>query len=477
MALKNLNNEDFKAAIGNSGSTHPTINVEGATYFNTEVGAYYTWDGSEWRAASVQKTESKVEPKNLLVYYGWPISYKNLNDTTLVINDIAAHYDIYIVGDGYQDSTHSSYTDTQTIINGLRSKGVEIYGYTPIGVSPGANRTITELKTQIDDWETLNVDGHFLDEFGFDYGVDRDRQVELVNYIHGKGSKYTANSWVFQDFAADSTSDLPTSAVSSAWATDGSGWKYEQWTDGNPNNTALPRNADDVWMKENFVCDDTGLNNKWALGELFTTEILPFNTNNYPIWALAVFGKTSSGSGIVDWDLYPTFDNMEEMAPFIWANAIVYKCYAAGGGGYSFGSNGNVVEVNKYKLPQAFIEADFTSSDPVWSSSNGVSISALNTKYQLEVQVEETSDKYNWKLTSPQEFILTTEPKIKKYDFTASASQTDFTVNNQIFTEARVYTNGIREKDSTYTISTSSSNTTVSFDSGKNSGDWIMIEV
>jgi len=67
--------------------------------------------------------------------------------------------------------------------------------------------------------------------------------------------------------------------------------------------------------------------------------------------------------------------------------------------------------------------------------------------------------------------------ELKTYDFTSSAGQTDFIVTGLVFSKASVYSSGIRDKESTYTITDDGTDTTVSFDSGKSDGTWVLIEV
>jgi len=66
---------------------------------------------------------------------------------------------------------------------------------------------------------------------------------------------------------------------------------------------------------------------------------------------------------------------------------------------------------------------------------------------------------------------------VTENDFTATAGQTAFTVSSVVFSYARVYTNGIRDKSNTFSISDNGTDTTVTFTTGKNSGDWVLIEV
>ena len=123
--------------------------------------------------------------KSLLIYYGYPIAYKGIWTTDGVIGEISK-FDYFVCGDTYQQPTHEEFASTSTIINGVRALGTKVYGYVPIGVNT-EDRPMATLKTAVDQWIALGVDGTFLDEFGFDYGNTRQRQIDVVNFIHSKG--------------------------------------------------------------------------------------------------------------------------------------------------------------------------------------------------------------------------------------------------------------------------------------------------
>ena len=120
--------------------------------------------------------------KELLIYYGYPISYKGLYDTSLIAAEISANYKYWVVGDSYSSPTHPEYATTTAIVTGVRTNGCKVFGYVPIGQSTQA-LTVAEIKTRIDEWVVVGVDGIFLDEFGFDYGNTRAKQIEIVDYV------------------------------------------------------------------------------------------------------------------------------------------------------------------------------------------------------------------------------------------------------------------------------------------------------
>jgi hypothetical protein len=70
----------------------------------------------------------------------------------------------------------------------------------------------------------------------------------------------------------------------------------------------------------------------------------------------------------------------------------------------------------------------------------------------------------------------TAGPVTQEYNFNATEGQTDFVVPNRVFTEAKVYTEGIRNKVSDYIISDNGTNTTITFNVAKSEDTWILIE-
>ena len=79
------------------------------------------------------------------------------------------------------------------------------------------NHTLTEIERRVDAWQGMGIDGVFLDDFGYDYGVTRARQNAAVNYVHSKGLPVCANGWSPDDVFGDQVvhpynpSGLPTS--------------------------------------------------------------------------------------------------------------------------------------------------------------------------------------------------------------------------------------------------------------------------
>ena len=121
----------------------------------------------------------KLNP--LLIYYGYPIAYKGIWDAAAVAQEISNNYKYWVVGDTYQIPTHVEYASTVSIINAVRANGVIVYGYVPIGLNT-SGLSIAQIRTRIDQWMTIGVDGIFLDEFGFDYENTTDTLFREAQY-------------------------------------------------------------------------------------------------------------------------------------------------------------------------------------------------------------------------------------------------------------------------------------------------------
>ena len=137
--------------------------------------------------------------EKVMLYYGYPNAINNSWDVNNSAN-IYKDYDVCIFGDGYCLPTHEAHAETVEIFRILKriSPDTRIVGYVPIGVQnvgSDSNLSMDELKRRVDLWQSIGADGIFLDEYGYDYGVTRARQNEIVSYCHDRGMFVFANSW------------------------------------------------------------------------------------------------------------------------------------------------------------------------------------------------------------------------------------------------------------------------------------------
>lgn len=277
--------------------------------------------------------------KKLLVYYGYPISFKGIYTNQGVIDEIGNNYKYWVVGDGLGNAAHEEYVSTVEIVTGVRAKGVKVYGYVPIGQST-SNLTMAQIQARIDEWTVVGVDGIFLDEFGFDYQNTRTRQVDAVNYVKSKGLPYCANAWTVEDFAIDDIANVP-------WPTND--WRYVNFQTYNPTNMVLPRASIDSYMFENFGFSHEGLANVFDMQERALNVQALATSKNFSVWALAVFGENPAGT--LDKTKIGTFKDVDQCGAYITANAYLFDFNIVGAGGFSFGAGGTPIEAPLYNLP------------------------------------------------------------------------------------------------------------------------------
>ena len=137
--------------------------------------------------------------EKVCIYYGYPVGIGN---TWSVAGAVAIYkgYDIVVFGDTYELPEHEVYSETVEILKQLAEEAPETrcVGYIPIGAleeTEYSGLTMQELKRRVDLWAKIGAKGIFLDEFGFDYKVTRERQNEIVKYVHDKKMFCIANSW------------------------------------------------------------------------------------------------------------------------------------------------------------------------------------------------------------------------------------------------------------------------------------------
>lgn len=194
--------------------------------------------------------------KKMILQYGYPIAINDLWDVNKA-SAIYAMYDIVVFGDLYEKETHEAHIDTVNIISKVKilKTDIEIFGYIPIGGGLGANLDTAEIQLRIDEWLATGATGIFLDEFGYDYLVTRERQNMAVDYAHSKGMNVIANSWNI-DWVFNND--------------DG----YIEWEEfyGNPNLVAPSINSNDYYLFENLFYYYEGgqkVSDQWRIYEVY----------------------------------------------------------------------------------------------------------------------------------------------------------------------------------------------------------------
>ncbi|MCB9464476.1 MAG: hypothetical protein H6682_12360 [Candidatus Eisenbacteria bacterium] len=135
-------------------------------------------------------------PRDLLIYYSWPSLINGSGgDVALAAAEFGA-YDDVVFGDLIETPEHPDHANTVAILAHPSMDDTRTFGYIDLGVAPGQNLTLAEIETRMQQWQATGVDGIFLDDFGYDYSVTRERQNAAIALAHGLSMPVVANAWV-----------------------------------------------------------------------------------------------------------------------------------------------------------------------------------------------------------------------------------------------------------------------------------------
>lgn len=134
---------------------------------------------------------SSITPKKLAIYYGWPSVVNGAGGDVNTASATFGQYEQVVFGDGLQETSHPDHANTVAIINHVALANTDVYGYID------SAQSLDAIQTKIDLWAVMGVDGIFMDKFGYDFGISRERQREIVWSIHEKGTglKAFVNAW------------------------------------------------------------------------------------------------------------------------------------------------------------------------------------------------------------------------------------------------------------------------------------------
>jgi len=141
-------------------------------------------------------------PDSLLIYYGWPSAINGAFSVSRAAMEFGK-YDYVVIGDGLENgpgdpNPHPDHFNTLGIIHHPRTTNTHFFGYIDLGVIT-QNLSFGEIFRRIDDWKEMGVDGILLDDFGYDFGVTRERQNIAVDYAHQQGLSIIANGFRPED--------------------------------------------------------------------------------------------------------------------------------------------------------------------------------------------------------------------------------------------------------------------------------------
>lgn len=149
-------------------------------------------------------------PDELLIYYAFPSLINGASSNSQAALEYS-QYDFVVIGDCIQEdgtttdticpSPHPDNANVMDIIQNPIAQNTSFFGYIGIGVSgPFAqNLDIIEIQRRASLWQQLGVTGILFDQFGYDFGVTRQRQNAVISIAHSLGLDVIANGFVVDD--------------------------------------------------------------------------------------------------------------------------------------------------------------------------------------------------------------------------------------------------------------------------------------
>ncbi len=138
-----------------------------------------------------------IRPKGLLIYYGYPTSINATWSVPAAAQEFG-RYDLVVWGDGLDSPEHPDHANAVAIVAHAATAATRIFGYVDLGVST-QNLPMSEIQARIARWDAMGVNGVLLDDFGYDFGTDRDRQNAAVDHAHTCGLAVIANAFRPED--------------------------------------------------------------------------------------------------------------------------------------------------------------------------------------------------------------------------------------------------------------------------------------
>ena len=132
-------------------------------------------------------TAADLNPKSLLIYNAYPRSInQNGAGTVAGASNELGQYDYLVLSANHEQPTHWDYANTAAILAHSDLANTTVFGEVSIGVNV-INHPLSEIQTRIDQWKNTGVEGIFLNHFGYNWGADRQRQNDAIDYARSQG--------------------------------------------------------------------------------------------------------------------------------------------------------------------------------------------------------------------------------------------------------------------------------------------------
>lgn len=302
----------------------------------------------------------------LLCFYS-PPNIMNARYSDDYAAGILSRYGDVILPDGLFDPGHAYHASTLSIIQKVAALGTDtfLWGYIDLGVTNGAsNVAINTLQSRVDQWASMGVDGIFCDLVGYDYGVSRDRQNTMINYIHGKGMPAFLNVW--------NSDDLLSPAVNATY---------------NPSGTATAANSSDAMMLESWICNTDAYSAPYfsSFSDIKTRgdKAVAYRTSmGIKLYALNIYGYNGQSDA-----------TLKQIHDYTNAFARIWRLNGSGVGGSNYSSTGSDLGV----IRPFFSELRETPLRPTAGYSlNGPWTQIDATDIGLSVTYDPGTSTYTW---------------------------------------------------------------------------------
>jgi hypothetical protein len=262
-------------------------------------------------------------PEDLLIFYGYLNSFNsdvNGWNNELVAQDMAK-YNVFVFGDGVQDPNHPDYANAVNIIDRLKElkSDSKIFGYV------SAPQIIEDFQTKVNQWDNLKIDGIFIDEAGYDYGVTRDQLNAEIFHIRNTNFARLCfvNAWNMEHILGI-TNDVnyPNSSF-------------------NPNLNESLLDCEDIYLLESFVVNTAS----YSSNDGYATQSDVMARGNKAIYLKNKYGIQLASVNIIDNNSV----NGENFFKFCYNAAVLYDIDINGSSDINYGAG--TAKVNFWKRP------------------------------------------------------------------------------------------------------------------------------
>ncbi len=140
--------------------------------------------------------EDRLKLDSICFMYGYIPNIKGKNNIDYSSEVLKSFPYLIISEPGEMDEKQLS------VVNNIKND-VKLFGYIHIGKIYGSMPSMNVIRNRIDNISEAGWHGVFIDLYGYDFQVTRDRQNEIVDYAHSRGLRCFVNAWFVDDVFSD----------------------------------------------------------------------------------------------------------------------------------------------------------------------------------------------------------------------------------------------------------------------------------